>query len=68
MIVRGKQLILEGLDDVDDMDDDLQAYIFTLNPSSPTFSLSGNYQISLVQNSAQAILQRYHKHLDGSVR
>jgi hypothetical protein len=43
---------------VDDKDDDLQAYIFTLNSASLTFSLSGNYQISLVQNSAQAILQR----------
>ncbi|RZB37439.1 MAG: hypothetical protein SRB2_01213 [Desulfobacteraceae bacterium Eth-SRB2] len=35
MIVRGKQLILKGLDDVDDKDDDLQAYFFTLYHSRP---------------------------------
>jgi hypothetical protein len=35
MIVRFNLLILWYLDDVDDMDDDLQAYFFTLYPSQP---------------------------------
>jgi hypothetical protein len=37
MIVRGTQLILDGLGDVDDMDDDLQAYFFILYPARRKF-------------------------------